>query len=177
MEALRPLQSALASTTQTVPVETGKRTDARSVTSLAAHASTVLPLVTMGFSTKIFRPTNRRPRDISSSSWFIRRRAAAAWVAWHRRNLSVQRDVSARMAEPDHARDHNRAPALVLFSSALGSRMAAMDGVSFGSFIVLGLLAVVFMQSFFNASFGVFSQVYRYNLQTLSAPISVFERF
>src|SRR4029079_11261923 len=45
----------------------------------------------------------------------------------------------------------------VVFGSALGSRMTQMDGVDFGSFIVPGLtLLSVFMQSIFNASFGIY---------------------
>ena len=45
----------------------------------------------------------------------------------------------------------------VVFGSALGSRMSAMQGVSFGAFIVPGLtLLSVFMQSIFNASFGIY---------------------
>ena len=45
----------------------------------------------------------------------------------------------------------------VVFGSALGSRMTEMDGVSFGAFIVPGLtLLSVFMQSIFNASFGIY---------------------
>jgi ABC-2 type transport system permease protein len=45
----------------------------------------------------------------------------------------------------------------VVFGSALGSRMTAMEGISFGAFIVPGLtLLSVFMQSIFNASFGIY---------------------
>src|SRR5205085_10423270 len=44
-----------------------------------------------------------------------------------------------------------------VFGSALGSRMTAMQGVSYGAFIVPGLtLLSVFMQSIFNASFGIY---------------------
>ena len=45
----------------------------------------------------------------------------------------------------------------VVFGAAIGSRMTDMDGISFGSFIVPGLtLLSVFMQSIFNASFGIY---------------------
>ncbi|MBV9527626.1 ABC transporter permease [Sphingomonas sp.] len=65
----------------------------------------------------------------------------------------------------------------VVFGSALGSRMTQMEGVSFGSFIVPGLtLLSVFMQSIFNASFGIFFPKFTGTIyELLSAPISSFE--
>ncbi|MEO5774992.1 MAG: ABC transporter permease [Sphingomicrobium sp.] len=65
----------------------------------------------------------------------------------------------------------------IVFGSALGSRMAAMQGVSFGSFIVPGLtLLAVFMNSIFNASFGIFFPKFSGTIyELLSAPISSFE--
>src|SRR5215210_7052265 len=65
----------------------------------------------------------------------------------------------------------------VVFGSALGGRMAAMDGVSFGSFIVPGLtLLSVFMQSIFNASFGIYFPKFVGTIyELLSAPISSLE--
>ena len=65
----------------------------------------------------------------------------------------------------------------VVFGSALGSRMTEMDGVSFGSFIVPGLtLLSVFMQSIFNASFGIYFPKFTGTIyELLSAPISSFE--
>lgn len=65
----------------------------------------------------------------------------------------------------------------VVFGSALGSRMATMDGVKFGSFIVPGLtLLSVFMQSIFNASFGIYFPKFTGTIyELLSAPISSFE--
>ena len=65
----------------------------------------------------------------------------------------------------------------VVFGSALGSRMTQMQGVSFGSFIVPGLtLLSVFMQSIFNASFGIFFPKFTGTIyELLSAPISSFE--
>ena len=65
----------------------------------------------------------------------------------------------------------------VVFGSALGSRMTAMDGVSFGAFIVPGLtLLSVFMQSIFNASFGIYFPKFVGTIyELLSAPISSFE--
>jgi ABC-2 type transport system permease protein len=65
----------------------------------------------------------------------------------------------------------------VVFGAALGSRMSAMDGVSFGSFIVPGLtLLSVFMQSIFNASFGIYFPKFVGTIyELLSAPLSSFE--
>jgi ABC-2 type transport system permease protein len=65
----------------------------------------------------------------------------------------------------------------VVFGAALGSRMTAMEGVSFGSFIVPGLtLLSVFMQSIFNASFGIYVPKFVGTIyELLSAPISSLE--
>ena len=65
----------------------------------------------------------------------------------------------------------------VVFGSAIGSRMTTMDGVSFGAFIVPGLtLLSVFMQSIFNASFGIYFPKFTGTIyELLSAPISSFE--
>lgn len=65
----------------------------------------------------------------------------------------------------------------VVFGAALGSRMSEMDGVGFGSFIVPGLtLLSVFMQSIFNASFGIYFPKFTGTIyELLSAPLSSFE--
>lgn len=65
----------------------------------------------------------------------------------------------------------------VVFGSALGSRMTSMEGISFGAFIVPGLtLLSVFMQSIFNASFGIYFPKFTGTIyELLSAPISSFE--
>jgi ABC-2 type transport system permease protein len=65
----------------------------------------------------------------------------------------------------------------VVFGAAIGSRMAAMDGISFGAFIVPGLtLLSVFMQSIFNASFGIYFPKFTGTIyELLSAPISSLE--
>jgi ABC-2 type transport system permease protein len=65
----------------------------------------------------------------------------------------------------------------VVFGSALGSRMTAMEGVNYGAFIVPGLtLLAVFMQSIFNASFGIYFPKFTGTIyELLSAPISSFE--
>ena len=65
----------------------------------------------------------------------------------------------------------------VVFGSALGSRMTAMEGISYGAFIVPGLtLLSVFMQSIFNASFGIYFPKFVGTIyELLSAPLSSFE--
>jgi ABC-type multidrug transport system permease subunit len=65
----------------------------------------------------------------------------------------------------------------VVFGSALDSRMTAMEGISYGAFIVPGLtLLSVFMQSIFNASFGIYFPKFTGTIyELLSAPISSFE--
>ncbi|NUT00705.1 MAG: ABC transporter permease [Sphingomonas sp.] len=65
----------------------------------------------------------------------------------------------------------------VVFGSAIGSRMTDMDGIAYGSFIVPGLtLLSVFMQSIFNASFGIYFPKFTGTIyELLSAPISSFE--
>jgi ABC-2 type transport system permease protein len=65
----------------------------------------------------------------------------------------------------------------VVFGAAIGGRMADMNGISFGAFIVPGLtLLSVFMQSIFNASFGIYFPKFTGTIyELLSAPISSFE--
>ena len=65
----------------------------------------------------------------------------------------------------------------VVFGTALGSRMMEMEGVNYGAFIVPGLtLLAVFMQSIFNASFGIYFPKFTGTIyELLSAPISSFE--
>ena len=65
----------------------------------------------------------------------------------------------------------------VVFGAAIGGRMKDMDGISFGAFIVPGLtLLSVFMQSIFNASFGIYFPKFTGTIyELLSAPISSLE--
>ena len=65
----------------------------------------------------------------------------------------------------------------VVFGAAIGSRMTDMEGISFGAFIVPGLtLLSVFMQSIFNASFGIYFPKFTGTIyELLSAPISSLE--
>ncbi len=65
----------------------------------------------------------------------------------------------------------------VVFGAAIGGRMTDMAGVSFGLFIVPGLtLLSVFMQSIFNASFGIYFPKFTGTIyELLSAPISSLE--
>jgi ABC-2 type transport system permease protein len=65
----------------------------------------------------------------------------------------------------------------VVFGSAIGSRMAEIDGVSYGAFIVPGLIMLsVLTESISNASFGIYMPKYSGTIyEVLSAPISVVE--
>ena len=65
----------------------------------------------------------------------------------------------------------------VVFGSAIGSRMNEIDGVSYGAFIVPGLIMLsLFTQSLFNASFGIYFPKFTGTIyEILSAPISPFE--
>ena len=65
----------------------------------------------------------------------------------------------------------------VVFGAAIGSRMAQIDGVSYGAFIVPGLIMLSLLtESVANASFGIFMPKYSGTLyEVLSAPISYVE--
>ena len=65
----------------------------------------------------------------------------------------------------------------VVFGSAIGSRMTEVDGVSYGAFIVPGLIMLsLFTESIFNASFGIHFPKYTGTIyELLSAPVSPFE--
>jgi ABC-2 type transport system permease protein len=65
----------------------------------------------------------------------------------------------------------------VVFGSAIGSRITEIEGVSYGSFIVPGLIMLSLMtQSVSNASFGIFFPKFTGTIyEILSAPISYFE--
>src|SRR4029453_67867 len=65
----------------------------------------------------------------------------------------------------------------VVFGSAIGSRMTPIDGVSFGSFIVPGLMMLsLFTECIFNASFGIYMPRFTGTIyELLSAPLSPIE--
>lgn len=65
----------------------------------------------------------------------------------------------------------------VVFGSAIGSRMTEVDGVSYGAFIVPGLMMLsLFTESIFNASFGIHMPRFTGTIyELLSAPMSAFE--
>ena len=65
----------------------------------------------------------------------------------------------------------------IVFGSAIGSRMVAIDGVSYGAFIVPGLIMLtVLMQSVTNASFGIYFPKFMGTIyEPLSAPVSYLE--
>lgn len=65
----------------------------------------------------------------------------------------------------------------IVFGSAIGSRMVAIDGVSYGAFIVPGLIMLTLLnESVSNASFGIYMPKFTGTMyEILSAPISAFE--
>jgi len=65
----------------------------------------------------------------------------------------------------------------VVFGSAIGSRMAEIEGVTYGSFIVPGLIMLsILTQSISNASFGIFFPKFTGTIyELLSAPVSYVE--
>ncbi|WP_088343202.1 MULTISPECIES: ABC transporter permease [Rhodomicrobium] len=65
----------------------------------------------------------------------------------------------------------------VVFGSAIGSRIAEIDGISYGAFIVPGLIMLnLLMQSISNASFGIYFPKFTGTIyEVMSAPVSFFE--
>ncbi|WP_224247687.1 ABC transporter permease [Hyalangium gracile] len=65
----------------------------------------------------------------------------------------------------------------VVFGSAIGSRMTQIDGVTYGAFIVPGLIMLsLFTQSTANASFGIYFPKFTGTIyEVLSAPVSFVE--
>ena len=65
----------------------------------------------------------------------------------------------------------------VVFGAAIGSRIAEIDGVSYASFIVPGLMMLSLLtQSIANASFGIYFPKFVGTIyELLSAPVSAFE--
>ena len=65
----------------------------------------------------------------------------------------------------------------VVFGSAIGSRMALVNGVGYGAFIVPGLIMLaLFTESLSNASFGIYMPRFTGTIyELLSAPVSALE--
>ncbi len=65
----------------------------------------------------------------------------------------------------------------VVFGAAIGSRIQEVEGVSYGAFIVPGLIMLMLLtQSVSNASFGIFFPKFTGTIyEVMSAPISYFE--
>ena len=65
----------------------------------------------------------------------------------------------------------------VVFGAAIGSRMAEIDGVNYGAFIVPGLIMLMLLtESLSNASFGIYMPRWTGTIyEVLSAPVSSFE--
>jgi ABC-2 type transport system permease protein len=65
----------------------------------------------------------------------------------------------------------------VVFGAAIGKRMGAVDGVSYGSFIIPGLIMLsILSESVSNASFGIYMPKWSGTIfELLSAPVSYLE--
>jgi ABC-2 type transport system permease protein len=65
----------------------------------------------------------------------------------------------------------------IVFGAAIGSRMIEIDGISYGAFIVPGLIMLSLLtESISNASFGIYMPKFSGTIyEVLSAPISAFE--
>jgi ABC-2 type transport system permease protein len=65
----------------------------------------------------------------------------------------------------------------VVFGAAIGSRITEIEGVSYGAFIVPGLIMLMLLtQSVMNASFGIYFPKFTGTIyELLSAPVSYFE--
>jgi ABC-2 type transport system permease protein len=65
----------------------------------------------------------------------------------------------------------------VVFGAAIGSRISEIDGISYGAFIVPGLIMLSLLtQSVSNASFGIYFPKFTGTIyELLSAPVSLFE--
>src|SRR2546427_5665559 len=65
----------------------------------------------------------------------------------------------------------------VVFGAAIGSRITEIEGVSYGAFIVPGLIMLMLLtQSVMNASFGIYFPKFTGTIyEILSAPVSSFE--
>jgi ABC-2 type transport system permease protein len=65
----------------------------------------------------------------------------------------------------------------VVFGAAIGARMAEVDGVGYGAFIVPGLVMMALLtESVSNASFGIYMPRYNGTIyEVLSAPVSAVE--
>ncbi|MGH6811331.1 MAG: ABC transporter permease [Methylocella sp.] len=65
----------------------------------------------------------------------------------------------------------------IVFGAAIGSRMTAIEGISYGAFIVPGLIMLSLLtQSIANASFGIFFPKFSGTIyEILSAPVSYIE--
>ncbi len=65
----------------------------------------------------------------------------------------------------------------IVFGTAIGSRMTSIDGISYGAYIVPGLIMLAILtESISNASFGIYMPRFTGTIyEVLSAPVSAFE--
>ena len=62
----------------------------------------------------------------------------------------------------------------IVFGAAIGTRMTEVDGVSYGAFIIPGLIMLMLLnESISNASFGIYMPTFSGTIyEVLSAPVS-----
>ena len=62
----------------------------------------------------------------------------------------------------------------IVFGAAIGTRMTEVDGVSYGAFIIPGLIMLMLLnESISNASFGIYMPKFTGTIyEVLSAPVS-----
>ena len=65
----------------------------------------------------------------------------------------------------------------IVFGAAIGTRMTEVDGVSYGAFIIPGLIMLMLLnESISNASFGIYMPKFTGTIyEVLSAPVSPLE--
>jgi ABC-2 type transport system permease protein len=102
---------------------------------------------------------------------FINRRAI--WAVYHFEMARFGRTLWSSLCTPAIT----TALYFVVFGAAIGSRMGQVAGVSYGAFIVPGLMMLsLFTESIGNASFGIHFPRWTGSIyEVLSAPVSAFE--
>ena len=97
----------------------------------------------------------------------------AVWVIYRNEMLRAWKTLAQTIASPVISTSLY----FVVFGAAIGSRIEEIDGVSYGVFIVPGLVMLSLLtQSIANASFGIFFPKFTGAIyEVMSAPISFFE--
>jgi ABC-2 type transport system permease protein len=97
--------------------------------------------------------------------------------------MRSSRSIASRWPYLPHLGESLAAPVLttslyfIVFGAAIGSRMGEVDGVSYGAFIVPGLVMLSLLnESISNASFGIYMPKWSGTIyELLSAPVSFIE--